>query len=447
MQECLSQYPQRRSIDLSHEPLRAIMANSTSIDCSKLGTRTDFRSYILSISNATGGNFSLASDCKPEICAALWGSGNPDISGIGMTIGYVLGVAIGITLTLMFLVLSMWPSPEKSMRIKDVLSKTFEVYHNSAVFLCFSVQIASVIVLVKANFGISANGMGANTMEITWIISLLTLLPVCYGVFIFRLRDAQKLLGKESSEESLAHMNEESSSQLHSHDGSENEAMGKDKTEEASSRDRLRFLLFVLSWAISAYPFFSRMVCTFGKLSTYSCHFCPMLNLSIGTSEIGESSGSVISDANWAQIQDACYDGVTALSSAEGLAMSVFGIGGWLFLSILVLSNIISSIVDDGISELGSTRFLSYKHWTRKWTWKQRLIPAWILFVVVTALEASQVWAYFRMQRQQIEMTQAEGISYLDEEWAFGQVVAVVVFAPVLVEAWYAALHSRKANA
>jgi len=66
-----------------------------------------------------------------------------------------------------------------------------------------------------------------------------------------------------------------------------------------------------------------------------------------------------------------------------------------------------------------------------------------MLFFIVAVLEASQLWAYFLMQRQQYQMTQAEGVSYLDEQWAFGQVVAVVVFTPVLVKAWHVTAHSK----
>jgi hypothetical protein len=70
-------------------------------------------------------------------------------------------------------------------------------------------------------------------------------------------------------------------------------------------------------------------------------------------------------------------------------------------------------------------------------------MTAWILFVVVAVLEVSQIWAYFLMQRQQYQMTQVEGVPYLDEKWTFGQVVAVVVFAPVLLEALYVWANSR----
>ena len=240
------------------------MANTTSVNCSQLGTRTDFKDYIHLLSNVTGGNLSLASGCKSEICAALWGLGNPDISGVGMTVGYILEAAIGVALTLIFLVLSTWSIPKISRSCKVILSKTFKIYHDSAVFFTFSVQVASVVMLVEANFGISADGMGANTMKITWIVSLLTLLPLCYGVFIFRLRDEQKLLqtdrcAMEGSEGS------KSSSQSPSRESLGNEATTKEKSAKVRAKDRLRFMLFIVSWMISAYPFFSRMICTFGR--------------------------------------------------------------------------------------------------------------------------------------------------------------------------------------
>lgn len=61
------------------------MANHSNVDCSALALRKDFPSYIVGLRNATNGNFSLLSDkCQTEVCNALWGSGNPDISGVGV---------------------------------------------------------------------------------------------------------------------------------------------------------------------------------------------------------------------------------------------------------------------------------------------------------------------------------------------------------------------------
>ena len=241
------------------------MANTTSINCSQLSTRTDFKGYINLLSIATDGNFSLVDSCKSEVCAALWGSGNPDISGVGMTVGYILEAAIGAALTLIFLLLYTWPMAENSRRGKAILSKTFKVYHDSALTLTFSVQIASVVLLVKANFGISADGMGANTMKITWVVSLLTLLPLCYGVFIFRQSDEQKLLRTDQRAMRGSDRSQENSPQAPSREGLGNDTTPKGKSAKVRAKDNLRFMLFIVSWMVSAYPFFSRMVCTFGR--------------------------------------------------------------------------------------------------------------------------------------------------------------------------------------
>jgi hypothetical protein len=237
------------------------MSNITTIDCSHLGTRTNFKAYINLISTATGSNFSLASDCKSEICASLWGLGNPDISGIGMTISYCMNVVIGVVLTSIFLVLSTRSIPV-STYWKNMLSKVFTAYHDSAVLLAFSIQIASVVMLVKVNFGISAESMGANTVEVTWIVSLLTLLPLSFGIFVFRKRDEQKLLQIDDHTTQMA----------------SKENKKKDKSAKVRRKDGLRFMLFVISWMISAYPFFSRMVCTFGRFRWLEILCCSYTN-------------------------------------------------------------------------------------------------------------------------------------------------------------------------
>jgi hypothetical protein len=61
------------------------MDNSTNIDCSSLAVRKHFKDYIQALNLTFTGNFNLVEKCKPQVCNALWGSGNPDISGIGVS--------------------------------------------------------------------------------------------------------------------------------------------------------------------------------------------------------------------------------------------------------------------------------------------------------------------------------------------------------------------------
>jgi hypothetical protein len=61
------------------------------IDCSALSSRTDFPHYVSLLKNVSAYNLTKLESCKEEMCSALWGIGNPDISGIGV------GVATAIS--------------------------------------------------------------------------------------------------------------------------------------------------------------------------------------------------------------------------------------------------------------------------------------------------------------------------------------------------------------
>ena len=53
-------------------------------NCSSLATRSDFAGYVQELNFNTGFNVTLLEACKGDICNALWGDGNADISGIGV---------------------------------------------------------------------------------------------------------------------------------------------------------------------------------------------------------------------------------------------------------------------------------------------------------------------------------------------------------------------------
>lgn len=54
-------------------------------DCYKLTAVDDFTKYVETLSAETGYEDSRLQECKPMICQAIYGIGNPDISGIGVT--------------------------------------------------------------------------------------------------------------------------------------------------------------------------------------------------------------------------------------------------------------------------------------------------------------------------------------------------------------------------
>ena len=52
-------------------------------NCSLLVTRTSFAEYVQELNTTTAFDINLLESCKSDICNALWGDGNADISGIG----------------------------------------------------------------------------------------------------------------------------------------------------------------------------------------------------------------------------------------------------------------------------------------------------------------------------------------------------------------------------
>jgi len=199
------------------------------INCAALSSRGDFPDYVNLLQNATDGDFSRIISCRAEVCGALWGQGNPDISGIGMAVGYVIEITLYVAIVSAFL----WLHHEQKQTqhiYRLLLANATKTYCDSALFYAFAIQLASTFTLAQADFGVSADGMGAITMQIAWTISSMTLLPLLPLVL-----NPTLFVGTEAS------------------------------NERFRERQGQRFVLFVLCWMPSFYPFYSRMAETFGK--------------------------------------------------------------------------------------------------------------------------------------------------------------------------------------
>jgi hypothetical protein len=232
-------------------------------DCVDLSVRTDFTAYIDLLRNRTGGDFSLVRDCKKEVCGALWGFGNPDISGIGMAIGYVLESVICACLV----ALSLWieRSAEDHTGVARLLvANATKTFFDNAVFFTFAIQTASIVTLSGVDFGVNADGMGGFTVEIAWLISSLTLLPLLPMI----LRPETFIGGISTG----AATRRSSSGIAFPGDGryQEPESSADERSVPLSEARRgQRFFLFVICWAMGFCPFFSRMGGTFGEYRDY----------------------------------------------------------------------------------------------------------------------------------------------------------------------------------
>jgi hypothetical protein len=55
------------------------------MNCSSFEARHKFGTYVQALLNASDGDLSQLQPCSSQICTALWGQGNADISGIGVS--------------------------------------------------------------------------------------------------------------------------------------------------------------------------------------------------------------------------------------------------------------------------------------------------------------------------------------------------------------------------
>ncbi|KAH7354661.1 hypothetical protein BKA65DRAFT_226687 [Rhexocercosporidium sp. MPI-PUGE-AT-0058] len=352
-------------------------------NCSLLGGRTNFQSYIQTVNSTTGFSVSLLEACKGEICNSLWGDGNGDISGIGMVVGYFLASILGLVFTALLALTSQIPTPQRK-----VLISGFKTYFNSLIYFSASIQIASLIVLIRKDFGISANGLGGFTVQITWAVALLCMLPLLYPMV------------------ALPHYD------------------GDYRLEEGR---KYRLALFESCWCLWVYPFISSMI---GILAP---------------SQVGSGAGpdqtTIVTADEWAVLRSLCMEGVHELSNAEEKALQGFvvldGLIVTLFGFILLLWFIITQIPQLQSSANAIKAYFSEEIFPQN---RKRVVTAILLLIVLPTLTIPHFWGIMRLRSIQQQMAEGSRGVYTDNQWTFGQVVSFMIFVPVVVEmvrTWY----------
>ena len=286
-----------------------------------------------------------------------------------MVIGYYLENILAFLLTIILIGLRRGTSTTSVSRWTTVLTHTYESFFTCAAFLTFSLQVASIVVLSWVDYGSSATSMGSLTLEITWAISVISLFPLVYGVFF-------PDLFRSPSEQDV---------------------------EKERVRNSFRFAIFVICWLPSIYTFITSSLHTFGE------------------SQIGNHAGAVISDEDWAILENMCWSGIQPLSTAETTAMTTLRMVNWIVLNLLVLGK----LVYVGLQ----------KHHDKSCAHQiGRQFRSSLLFIL-PVLTITQFWTFQRLRQLQFAMSNATGNNDMDGQWTFGQVVAVTAFTPVLVDA------------
>jgi hypothetical protein len=318
-----------------------------------------------------------------------------------MIIGYLFETFLGFSFALCLEVIRSTPSTDPNPRLKQyraVILRGCSVFYDCAIYFAASIQIACVVVLVRKDYGISADGLGGLTVQITWAVALLSLLPLLYPLV---------MLGIFVSEESEKELK---------------------KAETCRSRHEFRFYLFSACWVLFLYTFVSRMIGDFAP------------------SQVGQGAGpggsTIITTKDWATLDVLCFTGVQQLTENETMVMEAFGTAGSIILSLFILCPFLWTILQS--LDLSFVKLVERKFSVLRKNWSIQSLGSRVILVLIPLLTVPEIWGVFRIRSLQEALTDTMGVEYTDNQWTFGQVVAVVIFAPVIVEvAYLSARHPR----
>lgn len=348
-------------------------------NCSRLEQVLNFESYVSVLRNVTSNHLSAEymNPCRQQICAALYGTGSSDVSGIGVRNQYgellsvvdsvqvLVGYFVEFSLAVILAVTLMILSKRRKARLAASCREITGAYVDSAIALALSVELACAIMLIKKNFGLQVSEFGGLTVQIVWIVAALVMLPVAS----FCWRDLEDK-----------------------------------KTELRLCMTALAFILFLIT-------FICRMI------STYSDR------------QIGSGADAVVSNEEANQIALLCFGQSSSLSPSASATVEVFSIGGSLWIS----CNVILALIDqcfDGSEQSQVARALQQftKHL------KSDIVGTVVSVSGLLIWSVPLFWALMTLRSWQ--MTFAESIDEASgsDVWSFGQIIAVIVFLPVLNE-------------
>jgi hypothetical protein len=292
-----------------------------------------------------------------------------------MIVGYFLESILGLLFALS-LAFHKPISTRDLTKYGEILGDGCKEFFTCAIFFAASIQIACVIVLVRQNFGISANGLGGFTVQITWAVALSCMLPLLYPMVILN------YIEKE--------------------------------------RSNYRLFLFCGCWLLFFYAFISQMIGYFGP------------------SQVGQGAGpggvTIITTDEWNNLTSLCLTGVGALSYVEQKVLSGFGAAGSLVVSAYGLGYLLWFIGKRQFHKRANSLEKISAHISND---RGPIYVVGSTIIIIPLLTIPQFWSILRLRRIQQALADATSNAYVDNQWTFGQVVAVMIFASVFTEVGY----------
>ncbi len=308
-----------------------------------------------------------------------------------MAVGYVLEITLAFLFALLaygFHRLAPDPTRSPTRRFwKVIIDRCFAAFFECAIYFSLAVQLASIVFLAKRDFGVAPEGFGANEMQISLTACVVCMLPLLYPIALLPM------------------------------DG---------KDDDAGKRRNLHFFLLSLAALLFCYPFLSQGIHTWAPTR-------------IGK---GNDEGQdTIDDDEWVNLATVCLGDVRQLSDSEKWALAVLLMVSSLIVYLFIFWEMFgrTSILRAQEREKGGFFWRGITG-RMQGALRSGLVQA-VLLISPTALAASLLYFIFELRSIQEEFTLSIGGKYTGNDWGFGQVISVTIFAPVLVEFLYSLMY------
>ncbi|KAM7210423.1 hypothetical protein V8F06_014196 [Rhypophila decipiens] len=386
-----------------------------------------FEDYISTLRGATAFNQSLLEQCRSSICGALWGYGVPDISGIGVAVGYLLGTILGPFLSFLLLfTLSRLPTRSQ---LQSVLTAGLLAFFESAIYFALAIEIATIAILAPKDYESQVVAFGDDDARTCSLVSTICLLPLLYPVAVlsFLSSPADCVNSPANPIPNLS-----TTTPLSSEDGS--------RLTQITQRTSHRLTLFSLCTLLSLNPFLSQPFRTWAPTQ-------------VGTGN-GPDGGTIVNDVEWNDLSTICFTGVKTLTNTEHVVLGIFHTIGscvvFLFALGFLLPRGLSLLENVAVNPDGetTTAVVIIKKMIKlcnaaKTECRRSAVVRTLLLAIPVGLAAPLLWGFWRLRGLQAELARATGGRDEGDDWTFGQVVAITIFLPIGIEMVFAALLDR----
>ena len=291
-------------------------------------------------------------------------------------------------------------------------------FFDSSAFFCLAIQIASLVVLARRDFIVNTAGFGQYEAQMTWDISIACIIPLMYPIAMMNLwnRPAATSTSLPSG--------------------------APRKDDRYRKRQRYMVCLYCLSMILFIYPFLSQLLNNWRPSN-------------IGDGRAPDNKPD-ITMAEFEAVFNLCFRDAQPLSRQEENILAIFEATSsaviLVFTAWTITITAISGVTGDMMPRRNKlfNKLVEWKHWAQSlWdrarsSWAKSVGLEMILLLLPMVLAGGLLWGIFRIRLAQKALAEATNNRYEDNEWTFGQLVAIVMFTPILSDMvyswWYGVL-------